>query len=177
MQPIIYNIHNRLFGKDIYYIYSMSVYHFITILYTYAFGQNIPSSVMYKLTLNANAMNDYFKLDNFMRNYLMLGLIVIIDLIFFVIIFMEFKPKWMTMKRIELFCLITLIVGFIFPFFREIMFFLSINTLAITVSYKLIKWSPKVFFLKYVFLIGSYIYIVKLIFYPLYMFVYYAYLT
>jgi hypothetical protein len=123
-------------------------------------------------------MKDYFTISALQYNYLMLVLAFLFDGILLAILWLEFKPHWMNIKILNGICLISLIIGFIFPFLREILFFLSMNTIVIMLTYKIMKsYYIQWLFPKYWILTGAYIYIIKLMFYPLYMFILYTFFT
>lgn len=162
----IFNLYYRFFGNAHYYLYSMSIYHILIILYTLIGISGFNTSIFYGLTLNPYQTNVLNVLDvmNIIESYIYILIILIIDVIFLVIIMLEFRPKILTIKNILFFEIIILSFSMLSPIFRDVMFFLSLNTLQITIIYKIMKYIP---LMKDVFIAGSYILIFKLLFFPI----------
>ena len=164
------NIDNRFFKENYYYLYSMSLYHILVILFSY-FIPDIPKSVYYQLTFSPNAQNTIlssFDIFGFIWSIILIFLIFILDVIFLYIFITEFKPIWLSLKSIIIIETFVLGISFFIPYLRDVFLFLSVNTIIIAVTYKFIKYE-NIYFgssaFKYVLILGSYIYIIKLILY------------
>ncbi len=172
MYKVINKIYNKLFAKDVYYLYSMTIYHFIIIFYT-LLGLKFQSKVFYTLTLLGNHAN-IFEMhfgnlkDNILWNYayayLLVLIIFILDIIFLIILMFEFKWLAFNYKKILGIELMLIGISFFFPFFRDVMFFLSINSLQIYIVYRIII--KNIWFLKIPIIFSSYMFIIRLILYP-----------
>jgi len=154
-------VNDLLYKENYYYIYSMSIYHVMIILASYLIGY-VPAAVKYRLTLDVGQVYNFLDPVHIVSNYMLVLLAIVLDLIFLIIIKLEFNPNWLTYNRIIYIEILSLFAGFLFPYIREILFFLSINSLSMTIIYYVIK---NVWLSKYLFITGSYIYILKLIIY------------
>lgn len=174
------SINYKFYKENYYYLYTMSIYHALVIIFRF-FIPNIPTNVFYKLTFTPEATNDIINslttggFLGFMWSFLLLAIILILDCIFIWIIVDEFAPKFITVRNIFIIEGSILTLSFLVPYLRDVFVFLSINTLIITGFYKLIKYE-KIFigigFAKYIMITITYIYIIKLITYPIFNFIF-----
>ena len=185
MNPIriIENINNKFYKENYYYLYSMSIYHVLVILFSLLI-YDIPVNVFYKLTFTPQATQNLISglaltsFNSFIWSFLLLTMILTLDLIFIYIIVDEFRPKLITLKSVAIMESSILIISFFVPYLRDVFVFLSINTIIITFFYKIIKYE-KTFtglgFMKYIMITVTYIYIFKLVTYPVFKLVEYAF--
>lgn len=164
----LYKIHDFIYRDFVNYLYLMTFYHGLIILYFYLFPFEVgkmPVKVFYTINFmgfNTNLFD--FTLENIFKTWIALVFILILDMIFLTIMMIEFKKLNLTWKKIFYIEILTLITGFFLPFLRNIMFFLSLNTIQILVTYKIIK---NIWFGKYIFITGAIILILRLAFYPI----------
>ena len=171
---IFEDINNKFYKENYYYLYSMSIYHALGIIISF-FVPSTSLYVFYKLTFTPQATQDILtqlsigSISAITWTFLLLCAILVLDVIFLYIIVDEFLPKFITMKRIFFIETSILTISFLIPYLRDVFIFLSINTLIITLFYKIIKYE-KVFtglgFMKYIMLTISYISIIELVLYP-----------
>ena len=157
------NYYSKYFSKDIYYIYSMTIYHVLIIIFTFL-GISHDSNVFYTLTLSGGHENIFQTLSSFrgaIESYILILIIFLLDALFLIVLMLEFK--WMRLNFKKLFLIeITLIgISFFIPFFRDVMFFLSLNSVQIYIVYRILM--KNIWFFKFPFIFSSYIYILRLI--------------
>lgn len=172
----MYNTLNRiddlLFKEPFYYIYSMSFYHVLIIIFTLLNITSEQPKVFFVLSFETFNFHLLDSSKSIISNIIFVLLIMIIDMIFLLICMYEFKSLKLTFNKIIIIEILIFIMSFSHPVLRMIMLFLSLNTLQITVFYKIIKYIP---FAKYPFLTGSYFIILKLLSIPLIQYVNYIY--
>jgi len=130
----------KLFSKDVYYLYAMTLYHFLIILYAIV-GYQHDSKVFYTLTLMGSQQDIshmYSSIESILYNYLVVIIILILDIIFLILVMKEFKFLMLSYKKIIAVEIILLTISIFVPSFRDIMFFLSLNSLQIYIVYRLI---------------------------------------
>lgn len=160
----IFTLYDKYYKHDYYYLYVMTAYHFIIILYTVLFQIEMATKTFFVLSWDlTNHTSDFISIFSF-KNVFFISLIFIIDFIFFIIVMKEFKSLKLSYKKIIILEIIILMLSFLNPTLRNIMYFLSLNTLQITIIYKFVKYVPMG---KFLFLTGAYITLIKLILYPL----------
>jgi len=160
----IYNLIDRFYKQPYYYLYSMSIYHVIIILFT-LYGIDIyRNQVFFSLDFNfAEQFNKAISIYT-IKNILFTLIILIIDLIFLGILAYEFKQLKLTINKITIIEIIIFIICFYNPYARVSMLFLSLNSLQIFIPYIIMK---KISISKYIFLTGSYINIIYCLSYPI----------
>lgn len=164
---IIYKLdsYNRIF-KPINFIYSMSFYHVLVALFM-LIGIEYNYKVFFVLdfsTATVSHLNDNI-LKSGIMNILFSLSILVVDFIFLIIIMFEFKQLKLTLKKISIIEVIIFFIALSNPYLRMIMLFLSLNTLAITIFYKIMKNVP---YTNYIIVTGSYIIIIKLLLFPVF---------
>jgi hypothetical protein len=163
LQPI-YNLIDRFYRHPYYYLYSMSIYHVIIILFTLYSFPIYRNQVFFSLDFNfANQFNNYINIFS-IKNILFTLIIMIIDLVFLFIVAYEFKQLKLTIGKITIIETIIFILCFYNPYIRVSMLFLSLNSLQIFIPYMIMK---SISLSKYIFLTGSYINIIYCLIYPI----------
>lgn len=181
----ITDIYDKLFGKDIYYLYAMTAYHILIPIWVYYYGFN---RAMTFVTINAinfgqstNIMSNITLQNGFYA--VMWGFVVVVlDFFFLFILKHSFhlskitlklwnkRPKeytFLSYKNIAIIELIIFAISFYSVALRELMFFMSFNTMQITITYFLIRKIP--FSLgKILFISAAYIFIIKLLIFPIF---------
>ena len=165
---IMYNLLNRvydyLYKEPFYYIYSRSFYHVLIIIFTLLHISDIQPNVFFVLNFDTFNLHLFESgIESLIKNVIFVLLIMIVDVIFLLILMYEFKSLKLTYTKIFFLEIIIFVLALSNPTLRMIMLFLSLNTLEVTVFYKIIKYIP---FSKYAFLTGSYILILKLLLVP-----------
>lgn len=159
-------IYNLFFSKEIYYLYAMSVYH-ILILIFYFLGIKSDPQIFYSLTLLGNHPDlfSYFStIRGIIESYVLVLYIFIIDVGFLIVLMLEFKWLRLNYKKILFAEIIIISLTFFFPILRDVMFFLSFNSVGIYIIYRLILKSDLIgWFFKFPFLLLVYSFIIKLI--------------
>lgn len=164
----LFKLYDKLYKHDYYYLYTMTIYHFIIILYTYLFKTELITKTFFVLSWNFTShTSDLISVFSF-KNAFFISLIFIIDFLFFIIIMKEFKVLKLNYTKILIFEIIILSLSFSSPVIRDTMYFLSLNTLQITIIYKFVKVIPLG---KFLFLSGAYISTIKLILFPVITFI------
>ena len=165
----IYSFYEKYFGKEIYFIWSYTIIHFILILYAfYKIDTSFTPPVFYKFTLfgtTTNIFNMYSGIQLYLYSYISIILIFLIDVAFLIILMLEFKWMRLNYTRILLFEFVLLLISFFSPFFRETMFFMSFNTVGIYLIYRIIL--KNIWFFKFPILFCSYIFIFRLLLSPI----------
>lgn len=176
--------YNLLFKKDYYYLISMSVYHIELILF--GILGLIPSLYKYKTyfplyfdthSLNADFLN--YEIGYNWNTYFYTALIVILDFIFLFMVRYEINvqqkkhnTKYCFYPSKKLLIVIELMIFYFSignPVARMILYFLSFNTIQIFITYRIImRYIP---FMKQLFILGSYIYIILLTLTPFYVWI------
>lgn len=177
---LIFNFFDRLFYKDIYYIYNMTIYHFL-IIFSSVLGFTYNYGIFYSLSLSVP--ENIFELsgNSLLRNLLLILQLLILDFSFLLILMYEIKFFRLNWHKLIIIELILLIISFFIAPFRDILFFLSFNTIEIYMAYRIfIKYLSDNYnftLFRYVFLGLSYIFLLKiLIINPIrYILVYYFY--
>jgi hypothetical protein len=167
----IEKIHKKYFGKNYYFLISMSVLHALIILYI-IFGFKFNYPVFFTLSLSGISTANIFNMNfgngsaiwGYIYAYLLILCIFLIDVGFLVILMFEFEWIRLSYKRILLIEIILISISFFIPFFRNMMFFLSLNTIQIYVIYRIIFKIP---LMNYAFIFGSYLMVFKLILKPI----------
>jgi len=160
----LFNLYDKYYKHDYYYLYAMTVYHLIIIIYTYLFKTELYTKTFFVLSWNISTHStDFISVFSF-KNLFFISLIFIIDFIFFIVIMKEFDVLKLNYTKIIIFEIIILTLSLSHPTIRNIMYFLSLNTLQITIIYKFVKYIPLG---KFLFLTGAYISVLKLLLYPL----------
>lgn len=164
---IIYKLDSySKYFKPINFIYSMSFYHILVALFMFI-GIEYNYKVFFILDFSSaqiTHINDNI-LKSGMMNILFSLSILLVDFIFLIIIMYEFKQLKLTWKKISLIEGIIFFVSLSNPYLRVVMMFLSLNTLTITIFYKIMKNIP---YTNYIIVTGSYIIIIKLLLFPLF---------
>lgn len=155
-----------LYMTPLNYIYSMSLYHVLVIVYVVWGISGFHSQTMVGLNAGdlswANGVSNEI-LAGSLTNILFAVLLVIIDMFFFLIIFFEFPQLHLTPNKIMVLEVVIFSLALFSPGMRMGMLFLSLNSIQITLFYKLMKWIP---ISKYVFITGGYILLFKILIYP-----------
>lgn len=157
------SFYNKFFGKDIYYLYSMTIYHILIIIFS-ILGIASSPHIFYKLSLFSNDVSIFIQLEN-IRNilfaYFIVVMIFLMDLIFLTILMHEFKSLKLSFKKLLLIEFVLIGISFFIPFFRDMMFFMTINSIQIYIVYRILL--KNIWFLKPLFIFMSYVFIAKLI--------------
>ncbi len=152
--------------KPMNYIYAMSIYHLLIIVYVLWGISGFHPQTMVGLNAGdlvwAQSINQG-TLSGHMMNIIFAVLIVVIDLFFFLILFFEFPQLKLTVTKITFLEIMIFSLALYSPGLRMAMLFLSLNSIQITIFYKLMKW---ISFSKYVFVTGGYILLFKILIYP-----------
>jgi len=159
----IHELHDKYFSKPFYFLLAYTAIHFILILYAYFNIQNtfIPP-IFYKFSfqgINANAVD-----MGYVYAYLLVLLIFIIDVAFLIVLMLEFKWLRLNYKKVLLLEIVLISISFMIPFFREIMFFMSFNTIGIYIIYRGLL---PIWFFRTPFIFVSYIYLIRVIISPI----------
>lgn len=158
----------------------MTIYHLLVIFFT-SFIPDIPIHVLYQLSFSPQAtttLTTSFTAMGLLWSVFLVFIILILDVLFLYLLITEFNPKWLSMKSIIIGETILLSISMLIPYLRDVFLFLSINTVIITLTYKIIKYENVVTgtnIFKYIAITGSYIYIAKLILWLPYTFIIYVY--
>lgn len=164
----ILNLYDKFYKHPYYYLYSMSIYHILIILYSYVFILSYTPKTFYTLSFSIADTTNFFNDGDVLKNIFYTFLIISIDFIFLYILMKEFKSLNLNYFKVILLEIVIILISISHFILRDIMFFLSLNTLQITIVYIIIKKIP---FGKQLFLSASYINILILFFYPLYEFI------
>ncbi len=152
--------------KPMNYIYAMSIYHLLIIVYVLWGISGFHPQTMVGLNAGdlvwAQSINQG-TLSGHMMNIIFAVRIVVIDLFFFLILFFEFPQLKLTVTKITFLEIMIFSLALYSPGLRMAMLFLSLNSIQITIFYKLMKW---ISFSKYVFVTGGYILLFKILIYP-----------
>ncbi len=156
-----------LYTTPLNYIYSMSIYHVLVIAYVVWGISGFQPQTMVGLDANnlvwANEVSGGI-ISGSMTNILFAIFLVIIDLLFFLILFFEFPQLNLTPNKIMVIEVLIFSLALFSPGMRMGMMFLSLNSIQITLFYKLMKWIP---ISKYIFITGGYILLFKILIYPI----------
>ena len=132
-------IFNLIFLNPKNYLYIFTIYHLLIIYTTFYLGHETTNHIWFSLTLDSSQIESLTNKDFLLQNGFWSVFIVFLDLILLTIISLEFKNLRLTYKKI---CILEVII-FYFSItnilVRDLMFFLSINTLQIFLIYSLIK--------------------------------------
>lgn len=179
----ITDTYDRLYGKDETYLYVMTVYHLLIPIWMVAFGFNEPMTFAIinptNLANSESVMTD-LTLANGLTTITWAFLIVLLDLFFLFALKWHFHHaritlskkrrhvvdllSWQNISRSEL---AIFVLSFYSVALREIMLFLSINTIQIAIAYVIIRKIP--FNLGRVLMCSAaYLFIVKLLIWPLF---------
>ena len=117
------NINNKFFSKRIYYLYSMTAYHFIIILYA-LIGLKYTYHVFFTMSLTGLSVDDIFKMQlgnggviwNYVYAYLLILIIYIIDVVFLLILMFEFPIIGFNVKRIMMIETVLMGISFFIPY-------------------------------------------------------------
>jgi len=165
MKPIInyiINSYDFLFKHSYYYLYVMTVYHILIILSLYYLEKEFANHVWFSLSLQLqDIFTELSTIQYLAQKMLWITIIILLDLFLLTIFMIEFERLNLTVKKIVLLEIVIFSVSFYSLIVRDVMFFLSINTLQIYLVFKTMKYIP---FLKIVFITGAYIYIFQLIY-------------
>jgi len=162
---ILNKINDIFYKESHYYLYGMTFYHLLLILFGLLGVHNLNPKVFFVLDFSSLTTNIFG--DNshtFLSTILFTLIIMFVDLLFFIIIMYEFDKLKLTMKKIFILEIVVFLLSVFNPVIRMSMLFLSLNTLQITFFYKFITYIP---FSKYVFLTVCYIIIIRLILTPI----------
>lgn len=169
-------IYDLFFKKEYYILYVLTLIHLIIILYTLLDITGYRSNVYYKLTLNPYSTVLDLSFHSISETILLLFEMYIIDFVFFGILYLEFKQLKLTFKKIFIIDTVIIFISFWSPQIRDIMFFMSFNSLQMFVYYYIIK-SNYLSWLKIPIMLSLYIVFVQLIIYPWYELLRLVYLT
>jgi len=157
-----------LFGRPTNFLWAMIIYHLLILFFTFTLVQEIPGKVMLRLGLGdvgavTAEMEAINSLQAIVTNWIFLGVILFLDFALLLILKAEFKSLNLTFKKIFILEILIFLVGIFNPYVRTALLFFSANTLQITIAYRwfIKKWLP----FQYFFILGSYILILKLLFY------------
>jgi|SRR3972149_769967 len=159
---------SRLFKEDYYYIYWMSVYHILIALFSLKYPE-IPKHVIYVLTFTPQSQQsllDMISAANMVWSIILIFVVIIVDLVFIYLVLSEFKITINKLYSVFIIEGLLLLISFWFPYLRDVLLFLSLNTIIITVTYKFIKMERNYFgthALRYILIFGSVVYIIKLV--------------
>jgi hypothetical protein len=186
--PMYYitELYDTLYGNPANYLYAMTIYHILIPFWVMSFAFDQAHTF---ITLNptnfgqtSNIMN-FISLQKGFYAIIWALLIVSLDFIFLLAVKFHFKltkininfskhknphrVNFLTYTNIAILEVIIFIVSFYSVSLREVMIFLSINTIQITIAYYLITKIP--FSLgKILFTTAAYIFIIKLLIFPIY---------
>lgn len=160
----IFNFYEKYYKHDYYYLYIMSIIHVLLLFYTYIFQTEISGNTLVVLSFDVdNSTVDFINRFSF-KNIFFISLIFIIDFIFLIILMKEFEQLKLNYYKIFLIEMLILFLSLSNPTIRNSMYFLSLNTLQITIVFKIIKYIPLG---KLLFLSTAYIALIKLMLYPI----------
>lgn len=167
-------VQKKLFGNPTNFIWAMIIYHILILLFTFSLQQEIPAKVMLRLGLgDVTAVNAEMQavqsLQHSITNILFLAIVLFLDFALLVILRSEFKPLHLTYGKIMILELLIFLAGILNPYIRTALLFFSANTLQIAIAYRWLIKKWVVF--QYFFLLGSYILILKLLFYVIWMWI------
>ena len=134
----IHSLYDYWLGRELNYLVSMSVYH-VLIIILFLFGITTDSHIMYRLTLagsQAALFADFSNVLGMFSSMVTVIIIFIIDVAFLIILMLEFKWMRLNYKRLLALEVGIIAVSSIVPIIRDIMFFLSINSVAIYITYR-----------------------------------------
>lgn len=162
----INDIYDKYFSKEIYFVVAYTLIHLILIVFAFT-GISSPFQppVFYQFTIEGLNNNLYAGLNGYVYSYLLLLLILIIDVLFLIVLMLEFRCMRLNYKKVLSLEILLLAISFMFPFFREIMFFMSFNTIGIYIIYRLIL--KNIWYFRFPFIFSSYIFIIRLLLSPL----------
>lgn len=157
-----------LFNNPTRFVSNMVFYHVVIMISTIIFGIAVPAKVMLQLGLGdvdavRNEMDTIQNWESTFVNILFLMIILFLDFALLLIIKSEVKSLNMTYFHILILEILIFIIGIFNPYVRTGLFFFSANTLQIAIAY---RWFIKKWIVfQYFFIAGSYILILKLLFY------------
>lgn len=158
------------FSNPTRFVWNMGFYHTLIIIFTIGFGLYVPAKVMLQLGLGDVAavqteMNMIQNWESTFTNILFLTIILFLDFALLLIIKSEVKSLKMSYFHIFILEALIFIIGIFNPYVRTGLFFFSANTLQIAIAY---RWFiKKNIIAQYFFIAGSYVLILKLLFYIL----------
>ncbi len=159
-----------LFGNPTRFIWNMGTYHALVLMFILVFGIEVPAKVMLQLGMGDVAavdaeMHAINSLQGIVTNWIFLGVILFLDFALLLILKSEFKGLKLDYTKIIIIEILVFLLGIFNPYVRTALMFFSANTLQITIAY---RWFIKKWVVfQYFFILGSYILILKLLFYVL----------
>lgn len=146
---------DRLYGKRSYYMYIMTVYHILIPFWIVWFGFNHPMTFA---TINPSSLHSGESMFNYINlNHVFVAvtwafIVVLLDIFFLYMLKWHFHHARVTIfkytidflswKAIGISEIVIFILSFISMPLREVMLFLSINTIQITIAYILMAKIP-----------------------------------
>ncbi len=182
---IIVDIYEKFLGKDVYYLYAWTLYHILIPIWMFYFAFDHPMTWIVinpnNLHHTNNIMTEVFSYKSLFITIMWSGIIVALDLIFLMTIRSSFnlwtikfklplsreikKYKFLTDTNIFLIEIVVFVISFYSISLRDVMLFLSFNTIQITIIYALIKNTPfslgRIFFT-----LAAYVFIFRLLIFP-----------
>lgn len=163
---------DKYYKENYYYLFSMSIYHILIILATLFLSVDFKVKTFMIFSFNPETVDIInFNMDFTFKSMFLLFIILLIDFIFLYIIKKEIeyyeqknnKIYWFRLTTLRMILIELIILSFTIhnPMSRQIMYFLSLNTMQIFFIYKIIK---NVSIGKLLFLTWGYIILLKLIF-------------
>lgn len=183
---IAVDLYDRFFGKDVYYLYTWTLYHLLIPIWTFYFGFNQAMTFVTIDPINlhntTNIMENIFEMKAIFLVIAWSTVIVFLDLFFLLIVRAHFNLdriklklpfsnkiksyQCLSMRNITIIEVAIFILSFYSVSLRDIMLFLSLNTIQMVVIYSFIKNVP--FNLGRVFFIAAaYVFIFRLLIFPL----------
>lgn len=156
------------------YIYSMTIYHVIAILFfLYGItGFNLQTLVGIDAGLiskGASILEIIQSGKGLVSTLIICAIILGIDLVFLLILSHDFKKLNLTWAKIYIIEIIIFMLAVFEPVFRALLLFFSLNTLQIFVFYHIAIFFEKYSFSipRYIIVAGGYILLAKILIYPI----------
>lgn len=183
---IVVDLYDRFFGKDVYYLYAWTIYHILIPIWAFYYGFD---HAMTFVTINptnlhntTNIMANIFEMKALFIVLAWSAVIVFLDLFFLLVVRAHFNLdriklklpfsdrvksyQCLSMRNITIIEVTIFILSFYSVSLRDVMLFLSINTIQMVVIYSFIKNVPfnlgRVFFTA-----AAYVFIFRLLIFPI----------
>ncbi len=170
-------VDKNLFGKNYYFLIIMTAIHVLKIIETLG-GIDIKTRIFYKMTFTGWDFGSVLfsshggGLWGLIYSYLLVLAIFLIDCGFLLVLMFEFEFIRLSYKKILIIEVFLIMISFFIPLFREIMFFMSFNTIVIYLIYRYLigfELFPIIGpMFKYGFLISAYMMFLKLVIIPIF---------
>lgn len=156
------------------YLYSMTIYHIIAIIFFVVgiTGFKLQTMVSFDdviLGRSQGFLEAMLTGQNINTILIISAVLLSIDFILLIIVWYDFPQLGLTWNKLYIIEVILFVVALFIPIVRAIMMFLSLNTLPIFFFYHVALWCKKFDFTlpQYVVVLGGYIFMFKILTYPL----------